>query len=129
MAEFLTDADLRCIGDKVWYLLTPLEYYSDVLHARVTIPKGFYTDLASVPRVPVVYWLWGGRSHYEAIVHDYLFRKGALPECSWGAANKVFLEAMKVRGKSSVVRYPMYWGVCWGSFPMWKAKPVEWEPI
>jgi hypothetical protein len=40
------------------------------------IPEGFVTDLGSIPRVPVVYLLLGGRGHKAAIVHDWLYRTG-----------------------------------------------------
>lgn len=127
MAQFLTAVDLRCMGDKLWLLLDSLEYDSDIL-GKIVVPKGFYTDLASVPRVPIAYWLWGGRAHYEAIIHDYLFRTDSLPKCTWSQANKVFLEAMAARKKSVLIRYPMYWGVCFGSAAMWHIRPVAWEP-
>jgi len=125
MATFLTCLKLKALdADNRWQLTAPLVYQSDIV-GRVEVPAGFVTDLASVPRVPIAYWFWGGRSHHEAVVHDYLFRKGALPECTWHQANAVFQEAMKVRGKSAWIRKPMFWGVSLGSAHLWKVRDVK----
>ena len=35
-----------------WTLLAPLKYRSELLERVITVPKGFITDLASVPRIP-----------------------------------------------------------------------------
>jgi len=102
--------------DEIWVLTKSLSYYSKVLHRWVQIPTGFETDLSSVPRIPFIYLLWGGRAHREGVLHDYLFRKDSDPVVSFMDANAVFLEAMKSRGKPWNVRYPMYWGVCGGGY-------------
>lgn len=126
MAKFLTPlcVDLSEDSDCIWILNKPLVYNSDLV-GQVVVPAGFNSDLASVPRVPFVYSMWGGRSHHEAVVHDLLFRIDAKPEVSWMNANRVFLEAMKVRNKPFHIRYPMFWGVCIGSYSCWKKRLVK----
>lgn len=129
MSKFLTELDCKLKGDKIWVLTEPLIYQSDLLWAAyrtdyVFVPPGFETDLASVPRVPVAYWFWGGRAHREGVLHDYLYRKDSIPVVSLSTANEVFLEAMESRGKSWGVRYPMYWGVCVGGAPCYHKKMV-----
>jgi len=119
MAEFLTELDARLKhgSDTVWVLRpsSPLIYESDIL-GRIEVPEGFETDLASVPRVPIIYAMWGSRAHREAVLHDYLFRIDSRPLATFSQANGVFLEAMEIRGKSWYVRYPMWWGVWIGSY-------------
>lgn len=126
MSEFVTSFVIegKKGSDGIWILRNPLIYRSD-LAGRITIPMGFETDLASVPRVPFVYSLWGGRAHREAVVHDYLFRLDASPEVPFSIANKVFLEAMWARQKPSYIRWPMYWGVCLGARSCWHRRYVN----
>lgn len=114
MSKFLTGLDIALNDNGIWVLRSPLIYQSDILCCDVEAPTGFQTDLASVPRLPIVYWFWGGRVHREAVIHDYLFRIDSFPVVSFSLANAVFLEAAESRGKSLCVRYPMFWGVCVG---------------
>lgn len=125
MAEFLTElcADLKHDRDDAWILRSPLIYSSDLV-GRIEVPTLFQTDLASVPRVPIVYAMWGARAHREAVLHDYLFRIDAAPSASWWAANSVFLEAMDARNKPFYIRYPMYWGVVAGSYGCYHQRKV-----
>jgi len=108
--------ELKPGKERVWILTQSLSYYSLILKRWILIPAGFETDLSSVPRVPFVFWFWGGRAHREGVLHDFLFRKDSDPVVSFSMANRVFLEAMKSRGKPWNVRYPMYWGVCAGGY-------------
>jgi hypothetical protein len=48
-------------------------FYSRRL-GRISIPAGFDTDFASVPRVPIIFWLTGDTSRKAAVVHDWLYR-------------------------------------------------------
>lgn len=125
--QFLTNLDIEVKTDDLFLVKSVLKYESAII-GRVTVQEGFYTDLASVPRVPFIYTLWGGRAHHEAVIHDYLFRSDCVPAVTFHQANKVFLEAMEARGKSAWIRYPMYWGVCLGSRGYWKKKRVGWLP-
>jgi len=113
-SKFLTELKISVCPDNesVYQLDADLVYDSELLKQIVIVPKGFYTDLASVPRMPIAYWFYGGRSHRESVIHDYLYRVDSDPIVTCMVANNVFLEAMKARGKSLGVAYPMYWGVC-----------------
>ena len=102
--------------DKIWVVTRPLIYNSELLNDQIIVPAGFETDLASVPRIPFVFWFWGGRAHREAILHDALYRADFPIEVSFSMANSVFLEAMKARGKPWNMRYPMYAGVSIGGY-------------
>ena len=123
MAKFVGELDIICRADKVWELAKELVYLSDLV-GWIVVPKGFCTDLASVPRIPIAFMLWGDRAHYEAVIHDYLYRIEAMPNVSYAEANKVFLEAMKVRGKGWAVRWAMYLGVVVGGWSAFKKRGV-----
>ena len=123
-AKFLTELDGRSISDKVWLLLAPLRYESDIL-GPIDVPEGFQTDFASVPRVPFVYEFFGNRAHREAVLHDYLYRIDSVPAATYAQANDVFFEAMKARNKGSVVRYGMWWGVVLGGWTAYHKKRVK----
>ena len=124
MSKFLTELNIIEIGDKLWELHSNLIYNSDLLGRTLVVPKGFITDLASVPRIPIVYQAWGGRCHREAVIHDFLFRIDSKPVVSYMMANRVFLEAAEARGKSFFIRYPMFWGVCIGGWFSYHKKRV-----
>ena len=124
MSKFLSALDGRSIDDKLWLLLSPLRYESDIL-GPIKVPLGFMTDFASVPRVPIAYMLFGDRAHRESVIHDYLYRTDSVPQATYSQANNVFLEAMKVRGKGYFVRYAMYWGVVLGGWTAYHKKRVK----
>ena len=124
MSKFLSALDGRSVDDKLWLLLSPLHYESDIL-GPIKVPLGFMTDFASVPRVPIAYMLFGDRAHHESVIHDYLYRTDSVPQATYSQANDVFLEAMKVRGKDYFVRYAMYWGVVLGGWTAYHKKRVK----
>lgn len=113
--RFLTelDTELRPDSDRIWLIKSPLIYISDII-GTIEVPAGFETDFASVPRLPLIYSLFGDRAHRESVLHDYLYRIDAAPQATFMQANSVFFEAMQVRKKASYIRYPMWWGVCLG---------------
>jgi len=126
-SKFFTelDADLKEDSDEIWILNERLIYYSESLDFLIDIPKGFETDFASVPRIPIIYSLWGARAHREGVLHDYLFRINSIPTVSFSTANGLFLEAMKSRKKSNFIAYPMYWGVVTCSYPYYHKRKVR----
>lgn len=125
MSKFLTELEATLLNnDTVWELDSPLVYESDLLKQTLTVPKGFQTDFASVPRIPFFYTLFGDRAHRESVLHDYLYRIDSEPVVTYNKANGVFYEAMKLRGKSIFVRYPMFWGVCLGGSGSYHKKKV-----
>lgn len=107
---FLTTLDVELVaeGEDAWILRNPFAYHSEVLGMIVTVPPGFVTDFASVPRLPVIYMLTGNTAHRPAVIHDFLYTTSA---CERKQADEVFLEAMEVVGIPAWKRYPMYWGV------------------
>ena len=124
MSKFLTTLKVESITDDIWRLIEPLEYDSDIL-GKIIVPARFYSDLASVPRIPIVFDLWGKRSHYEAVIHDYLYRIDSVPLATFEQANNVFYEAMRARGKSLEIAWPMFVGVSWGGLALFHKRHVK----
>lgn len=80
----------------------------------IIIPKGFESDLDSVPRVPLAYWLVKGRAYKAAWLHDYLYATGAPRKY----ADEAIRAAMKAEGVHGFWRAWIYGGVRVGG---WKA--------
>lgn len=114
MSRFMTKLEVELVDDTendgrgCWRLKNPLAYESDVAGKIITVPEGFCTDFASVPRIPVAYWLTGDTAHEAAVVHDFLYSTGELPRAK---ADDVLMEAMTVTGIPAWRRYAMYWAV------------------
>lgn len=50
-------------GTCLWIVDEPLTFSSELTGKQYTVPTGFITDFASVPRVPIVYELFGATLH------------------------------------------------------------------
>jgi hypothetical protein len=116
MALFIQIPPLKIdIIPEGWILVDDCIYQSDLLGddgkpCRVTVPEGFPTDLASIPRIfRLLIAVKNGKHRAPAIVHDWLCRLGL--EFSRVTADKIFLEAMAVMGVPKWRRYAMYWAV------------------
>lgn len=96
------------LDDGLWVLTAPLVYASKVADMTITVPAGFVTDYASVPRLPVVFDLFGDTSDEAAVVHDYLYTTHLVTR---PMADAVLREASKVTGVPAWRRWPMWLGV------------------
>lgn len=100
MAKFLNSLKTEDVNGGHFKLLEPLFYESDLVSRHIIVPAGFDTDLASVPRVPLMYWLVGGKANYAATIHDYLYSSGgmvAYQEINRKLADDIFLEGMTIK--------------------------------
>jgi len=114
MSKFLTDlevkpADPAALDDGNWKLIAPLEYQGDFSGKTFTVPAGFVTNFASVPRLAFIYAMFGGKADQAATLHDYLYTAPA--PVSRRVADGTFLEASKVTGVAAWRRWPMWAGV------------------
>ena len=107
-AQFRTTLSVRRTPRGTWELRTMLVFDSEVLNARITVPRGFESDFASVPRLPLAYWLFGGVADEAAVIHDFAYSTGMVTRAM---ADKVFLEALEACGTAAWRRWPMFWGV------------------
>ncbi len=114
LTKVRTEALPKLEGNPTQYYRTlePIEYYSELTDTIYTIPVGFITDLASVPRI--FQWLLppDGEYKYESILHDYFFRTPEV-DVTFDQANDIFLEAMKVGKVAEWKEYVIYRAVCW----------------
>lgn len=112
MSHFLGDVVIKIVWDHehptIFETWAPVDFYSDSLGYVVTVPEGFRTDLASVPKALLSFTgLKGGRA---AIVHDYLCKIWGLKDRD--KADKVFKEALLAIGFSEEEAKNWHWGVC-----------------
>jgi hypothetical protein len=140
-SEFITELVVSLIREKedgscIWKLHEPLIYHSKLLNGALIAEPGFYTDFASVPRLPVVYRKWGNRAHKEATIHDLTYCKNVIYIMDGGGkslpgsipfdlCNEIFLEAMEAQNKPMDIRIPMYEGVCLGGKSHYHKRFVE----
>jgi len=105
-------------------LITLLEdfTYEDSFGLDWTVPKGWKSDGATIPRV---LWTFGspltGLYVRASVIHDYFCDTRSRP---WGAVHNVFYEAMLASGVSPLRAKIMYAGVCWGG-PRWSYEIVN----
>lgn len=95
-------------GLQLWQLTEDFYFISAYYRMTIKVPKGFVTDLASIPKIPLVYEYLGGIIQREAVIHDYLYSTG---EVTREMADMVLLEAMEVTGVPLSKRSLIYNGV------------------
>jgi hypothetical protein len=111
MAKFITRLILGAADERddgKWIVMQDLVYQSDVAGMTFTVPAGFPTDLASVPRLPVVYLLTGGKANSASVVHDWIYTNKMVPR---HLADAVLREASAVTYVPRWVRDLMWAGV------------------
>lgn len=116
MSQFLDALNVTEISDSVFQIIDhPFRYQSDIA-GPITVPVGFYTDFASVPRLGIVYAMLGDRAHEPAVVHDWLYYSALTDR---HMADNILMEAMVVLGLPFWQRYPIWWGVRIGGWVAW----------
>lgn len=97
-------------------LLEDYSYYITVEGGEtITVPAGYVTDFASVPRL---FWTFGidpfGLPARAALPHDYLYTTGGrikVPPYTKEDADRFFFEGMVVLGVNKIKRYLMWLAV------------------
>jgi hypothetical protein len=117
---FLTALEVRKLGTRDWVLLAPLQYRSALVDDVITVPTGFITDFASVPRAPLAYWLTGNTGHHAAVVHDYLYRTGRYTRHT---CDEIFSEALTACGEPPWRVRLMYQGVSMYGASAYRGQP------
>lgn len=110
-------AAVLLVGDEPdeWILDAPLCYITRRSNV-IVIPRGFVTDLASIPRVLYVAIPVNGRHRRAAILHDWLYEKQPMDR---EQCDQLFLEAMEDCGVGWLLRQAMYAGVRIGGWLPW----------
>ena len=118
---FLTPLNLQDIDGERFTLLTPLIYrtISKTLH---TVPAGFVTDFASIPRP--LWWRYpkSGIWNKAAVLHDHLYVVNGLTRAE---ADDLFREAMEACGVNWWTRNVFFRAVRIGGWKPWNAYRAE----
>ena len=113
---FKSDLLFKDLGGFPFILTAPLIYDCAVLNRTLTVPIGFPTDLASIPRPLWVILPPVNKYDAAAVVHDWLYQKGI---CTRHQADRVLNEAMEVLGVVDRERRAIYSGVVVGAWWTW----------
>jgi hypothetical protein len=70
-----------------------LAFYSAKYDLTICSPPGIVIDFSSVPRIPFAYWIAGNTNHWEAVIHDTMYRFFY----ERVIADLIFFEASKLR--------------------------------
>jgi hypothetical protein len=95
-------------GRQLWMVMADFSYQSDVAGITITVPQGYVTDFASVPRIPFVYDSLGDIAQRPAVIHDFLYSTSPVAR---SVADQVLLEAMELTEIPWAKRKLIYLGV------------------
>lgn len=106
-------------GDgKYWVLYQPLEYRDPTTGMVITAPRGFATDLASVPRMFWAVFPPCGQYTPAAVIHDYLYWTQPA-NCNKECADRILLNAMSDANVSERTRKSIYYAVKYAGQKSW----------
>lgn len=105
----LNDLKVEKLFNENYILLEDFKYQVGKL--VITVPKGFVTDFASIPKM-----LWGllpkhGKYDIASVVHDFLYSEHNLTGINRKLADKIFNYIMKESGVNCYTRKILYLGV------------------
>lgn len=122
-AKITSDCDLRVLPGDLWRTIVPLtaEVEDHGFVSQIVVPPGFETDLASIPRLPGVYLLFGGKGRVAAVIHDWLYRFSKFHR---DFCDEVFL-ALLEHEEPAWRRNLMWAGVRLGGWMFWHKRPDQ----
>lgn len=116
---WLSFFDNRQLDDTYFMLLDSLVYHSIKYGVKISCPYGFISDGPSVPRIPLLYFLFGHRGKRAAVLHDYLYRNLLF---SKSICDDIYKEALGDSGKNWFTTNGMYAGVVVGGNSSFKGR-------
>ena len=121
MSSFTNRLTITQIGAQLWETNTEFDYYVGYENSndKITIPKGFRTDLASVPWPASMLIPMSGLYNQAAVLHDWLYFTQTRTRL---ASDRIFLEAMKVLKVNVFKRLIMFRAVRIASFIPWNKR-------
>lgn len=124
MSKFTTPLIMELISAKRWIIRETFEYHvgnhpSDEI---ISVPEGFETDLASIPRG--FWWILPPHGKYgkAAVIHDYCYRTACYDK---KRSDEIFLEGMIVLNVKKWKRNTIYYAVKWFGGLAWKKRRKE----
>jgi hypothetical protein len=116
MVKFLNELEIIVLFDDRFRLAS--DFTVDVTDVElIKVPEGFETDLASVPRLPIVYMMVGNTGHKAAVLHDWLYATNYYPRHK---CDLLFYHGLRESGIGYINAKAMYLGVRLGG-----AKPYS----
>lgn len=92
-----------------WVVNEDWPYYSYV------VPRGFVSDLDTVPHIPILFALIKGRARWSALGHDFHY---SITDMDRKQADMIFHRSMLEEGVPSGYAKAMYWAV--RAFGWWR---------
>lgn len=124
MSSFTDPLIVRHLDGRRWQVMKEFSYHvgSEDSDEVITVPVGFITDFASIPRL---FWsLIGaptGKYGKAAVIHDYLYYTcGLNTQYTRAKCDYIFYEAMQVLGIPFWKRWLMYHSVKMFAWIPWK---------
>lgn len=120
-AAFLDKLELEYIDGRQWRVTQPFRYQTEA-GKTITVPMGFVTDFASIPR-----GLWNvmpptSTCGEAAVVHDFAYTQQC---CTRAEADAILYEAMGVIHATRWTRWTVYAGVRLGGWGIWRRHTAE----
>ena len=118
MTGFSSRLEVRAHEPGEWLVIRPLQY-APRQGKPITVPAGFITDLASIPRLLRSVYDTQDECREPAVLHDYLYcvQFGERAE-----ADALFLEALERAGVGLLKRRSMWLGVRAGGWMYWRKR-------
>ena len=121
---FIGELVIKPVQGKKWELVESLHFRIDE-DTFIDIPKGFITDLASIPRVLTPFFPVHGLHTRAAVMHDWLYaNKGDVASGPYTRkqADELFLIGMRALGVGQFKSWMMYKAVRLGGWLIWRDK-------
>lgn len=115
MFKVTLEPTLKICDEADWEIETPMQVVT-AAGEHIEIPVGFFTDLASIPRIFHSIIPVNGKHRLPAILHDYLY---AIQDRERSEADALFLEAAEACGVRWTQRQAMYLAVRVGGWLPW----------
>lgn len=120
--RFMNRCLMEPVGRRLWEMFDDFE--SKVIYANgdeewIVVPRGYQTDLASIPRfLPLMHAWLAGSAPRSAVIHDYLYWR----QRNRAFADEVFRVAME-NEEGRLVRTVMFVGVRLGGWTRYLSTP------
>lgn len=106
---FKTELKIKPVDGDMWELLEDFVWVGEEF--SITVPKGFKTDLASIPRIAMSIIPVHGKQTRAAVIHDWLYVMGG--KVSEGTftkkqADELFRDIMEEQGVGKIKRNIMF---------------------
>ncbi len=110
VVERVNEGTWKLAEDLRLWVAPAITFYDGTTVNFITVPRGFKTDFASVPRIPLAYLVAGGLGDRAAVVHDYFCVTKKVP---YTVAADIFDACLKKDGINWFKRTLMVRAVRW----------------